>query len=74
MGKNRRELGRDLQEKLGNLPPADWVLEMREHYHRTGSYPREHLRRLLGDPVKGVEFGPNTSIADQLAGLSREKR
>ena len=57
------ELERDIQAKFQQIPPADWVLDMIDHYHRTGSYRPEDLRRLLGDPNKAVEVGPNTSIS-----------
>jgi hypothetical protein len=36
---------------------------MIDHYNRTGTYRPEDLRRLLGDPNRAVEVGPNTSLA-----------
>src|SRR5438132_1575434 len=56
------ELDRSLRERLQALPPADWVCEMIRHYQRTGSYRARDLRRLLGDPTKGVEVGPEASL------------
>ena len=53
---------REIEELLLRNGPAKWVLEMIDHYQRTGSYRREDLRRLLGDPIEGVQFGPNTSL------------
>jgi Polyketide cyclase / dehydrase and lipid transport len=47
--------------------PADWVRDMIEHYRRTGSYRPEDMRRLLGDPTKGVDVGAETSLASFLA-------
>lgn len=32
------EQSKDFVEKLKSLPPADWVQEMLEHYHRTGGF------------------------------------
>jgi hypothetical protein len=40
---------------------------MIEHHRRTGSYRAQDLRRLLGDPTKGVEVGPDSSLAAFLA-------
>ncbi len=57
------ELQREIQAKMRQLPPADWVRAMIEHYQRTGSYRTEDLRRLLGDPNRAVEVGPNASLA-----------
>ena len=44
------DLQREIQAKLRQLPPADWVRAMIDHYQRTGCYRTEDLRRLLGDP------------------------
>ena len=57
------DLQREIQAKLRELPPADWVRAMIDHFQRTGSYRPEDLRRLLGDPNQAVEVGPNTSLA-----------
>lgn len=54
---------RSLQELLREQPPAEWVQEMIEHYRRTGSFRPQDLRRLLGDPTKGVEVGPQPSLS-----------
>jgi len=61
------ELERKLQERLQCQPAADWVRDMIEHYRRTGSYRPEDLRRLLGDPTKGVDMGADASLASFLA-------
>jgi hypothetical protein len=58
----QNDLQREIQAKLQEMPPADWVLAMIDHYRRTGTYRAKDLRRLLGDPNKGVEIGPNASI------------
>ncbi|MGA2617904.1 MAG: hypothetical protein ABSF26_09850 [Thermoguttaceae bacterium] len=57
------DLQREIQAKLRELPAADWVRAMIDHFHRTGSYRPEDLRRLLGDPNRSVEVGPNASLA-----------
>lgn len=63
----RAELDSRIQEKLQQLPPADWVREMVAHYFRTGTYRAEDLRHLLGDPNQAVEVGPNASFASHFA-------
>ena len=57
------ELRREIRAKLRELPPADWVRAMIDHHQRTGSYRPEDLRRLLGDPNRAVEVGPEASLA-----------
>jgi hypothetical protein len=62
---NDRE--REIRASFENIPPAEWVIEMIEHRRRTGSYRPEDLRRLLGDPNKSVEVGPETSLSSFLS-------
>ena len=57
------DLLQGFQERVQQMPPAKWVQDMIDHYRRTGSYRPEDLRRLLGDPNKAVEVGPDTSIS-----------
>ncbi len=57
------DLQREIRAKLYELPPADWIRAMVAHYQHTGSYRPEDLRRLLGDPNRAVEVGPNASLA-----------
>jgi hypothetical protein len=54
---------REFQEKSQQIPQADWVRDMIDHYRRTGTYRAKDLRRLLGDPNRGVEVGPNAGLA-----------
>jgi hypothetical protein len=56
-----------LQEMLRDSPPAEWVRDMVEHYWRTGTFRPQDLRRLLGDPTKGVEVRPKNSLASFFA-------
>jgi len=56
------ELQREIQERLDEMPPAEWVLDMLDHYRRTGTYRAADLRRLLGDPTESVEIGPDTDL------------
>ena len=57
------DLRKEIEEKLRQLPPADWVREMVDHYRRTGAFRPQDLRRLLGHPNRAVEVGPNSSLA-----------
>jgi hypothetical protein len=63
----RDDLEREIQARLRAMPPADWVREMTDHYRRTGTYRASDLRRLLGDPNRAVEVGPNASLASYLS-------
>jgi len=53
----------DFQSRIHNIQPPKWVLEMREFYSKNGFYRPEDLRRLLGDPTRGVTFPPNKADA-----------
>lgn len=57
------DLQREVQDKLRQLPAAPWVREMVDHFRRTGTYRARDLRRLLGDPNRAVEVGPNSSLS-----------
>lgn len=57
------ELRQQIQDLLHQLPPADWVQEMIAHYWRTGTVRPEDVRRLLGDPTRGVEVRPDADLA-----------
>ena len=57
------EFAQQIQDRMRELPPAAWVQAMIEHYRRTGAYRPGDLRRLLGDPNRSVESGPQASIA-----------
>lgn len=61
-------------EKLQRAKPPAWILEMIEHYRRTGSYRPKDLRRLLGDPTVGVEVGANTSLSSLVSAATARKR
>lgn len=56
------EFQRRWQGLLAQAQPAEWVRKMIEHYRRTGTIRPEDLRRLLGDPTKGVEVRPDVSL------------
>jgi hypothetical protein len=53
---------REIQEKLKEMPEADWVTQMKEHFAEKGVYRPTDLRRLLGDPNRRVEMSPDRSI------------
>ncbi len=57
------ELRRVFEEQMQQASPPEWIQEMIAHYRRTGTYRAKDLRRLLGDPKKGVEIGPQISLA-----------
>jgi len=56
----------DVRKRLACLPEPDWIRQMREHYRRTGVYRVEDVRRVLGDPTKGVEVAPQGSVPRNL--------
>jgi hypothetical protein len=62
----------EMRAALEQMPPPEWVLKMIEHYRLTGTYRPEDLRRLLGDPTKGVEMGSDSSLASLLSGRLAE--
>jgi hypothetical protein len=51
--------GNDAFRELRNVRGADWVRAMQQHYNDTGTYRIEDLRRLLGDPMRGVSLRPD---------------
>jgi hypothetical protein len=64
MDTTHREQGVEaLVEALRTVPPADWLIAMHEHYRKTGTFRPEDLRRLLGDPTRRVEVGPQATLA-----------
>lgn len=58
---------RNWQDLLSQAQPAGWVRDMIEHYHRTGTFRPQDLRRLLGDPTKGITVGPNMSLSSMFS-------
>lgn len=56
------ELSRWWQEQIYSAPPPDWIRDMMAHYRKTGTYRRKDVRRLLGDPCRGVSFGPDFDL------------
>lgn len=63
----RADLERELRAKLRDMPPADWVREMIDHYQKTGTYRAQDLRRLLGDPNQSVKVGPDGCLPSFLS-------
>jgi hypothetical protein len=61
-------------ELFQQAQPPKWVQDMLAHYWRTGSFRARDLRRLLGDPTKGVEVGPNMSVAALLSAAARLRK
>jgi hypothetical protein len=58
-----------LRELLRKAPPPKWIRDMIEHFRRTGTYRREDLERLLGDPNRRVEVRSEASLTSLLADL-----
>jgi hypothetical protein len=54
----------EIRERLARLPEPEWVREMKEHYAKTGTYRAEDVRRVLGDPRRGVEMSPRASVPE----------
>lgn len=50
-----------LRDLALSLPPSTAVKDAIEYYERTGAYRPEDVRRILGDPARGVEFGPGVT-------------
>jgi hypothetical protein len=63
---DKDEIKKSLRDLIENAPPPNWLVEMIEHYQRTGAFRPEDLRRLLGDPSKGVIVSAETTIDDIL--------
>jgi len=67
--------GNEVFSELRNSRGADWVRAMQRHYNDTGAYRVEDLRRLLGDPMRGVSFCPDfASPHNAFAKRSQEHR
>lgn len=52
----------EIRERLSRLSEADWVRSMVDYYQQHGHFRPADLRRLLGDPSKPIEIGPNASL------------
>lgn len=42
--------------------PAPWMKEMEEYYRQNGTFRQEDIRRLLGEPSKGVAISADKSL------------
>jgi hypothetical protein len=48
---------------VANAPTPQWILDLRAHYRRTGTYREEDLARLSGDPCRGASlFGTDAEL------------
>jgi hypothetical protein len=45
----------------------EWMREMGAHYRRTGTFRPEDLRRVLGDPTKGVMISSEKTLESFLS-------
>lgn len=48
---------------MDQAPPAAWVREMNEHYHRTGAYRAKDIRRVMGSQTEGVKIASDAKTA-----------
>jgi hypothetical protein len=67
------EITEALRELLTRTPPPVWLVEMIEHYRRTGTFRPEDLHRLVGDPNRGVRVDPNATVDAILAGSDPQR-
>jgi hypothetical protein len=56
------DIANSLRELLECNSPPLWLLEMIEHYRRTGMFRPGDLQKIMGDPTKGVRFQPDTTV------------
>lgn len=58
----------EMKAKMARRPEPEWLRKMREHYAKTGTYRAEDLRRVLGDPTRGVEMSAKPSASKYCTG------
>lgn len=58
---------REFEERMQQASPPEWVLQMLDHYRKTGAYRAQDLKRLLGDPNERVEFGSQFSLSSHFS-------
>jgi hypothetical protein len=51
----RHKIGMNSSEIKPNSG-SKWAMDMQTHFARTGAYRPEDVKKVLGDPLKGVEF------------------
>jgi hypothetical protein len=54
--------GDQIREKIISAGEAPWVREMKAYFAKHGTYRGEDLWRLLGDPTRRVEIGPEAGV------------
>lgn len=55
-----------LLDQVQSTPPPPAIRQMADFYQKNGYYRASDLRRVLGDPMKAVEVGPTSSLAQNL--------
>jgi hypothetical protein len=63
----------EMLRRLEESEPSAWILEMREHFRRTGYYRPEDLHRLLGDPTDRVELRPEGPLVVSSQGITQKR-
>lgn len=62
-----REIDLAVQQLMRPAAPQEWHKEMIAYYQRTGTFRTEDLRRVLGDPTKGVTIISEKSLESFLS-------
>lgn len=52
-----------LEEIAYRMPPAQWLVDMHDHYAKTRQYRPRDLERILGDQTKGVSMDAREASA-----------
>ncbi len=58
----KTEIDLAVQKLLGQTATPEWMKEMATYYRQTGTFRPEDLRRVLGDPSKGVAISSDKSL------------
>jgi hypothetical protein len=48
----------------------EWVKSMTDHYLSTGSFRQQDVRKVLGDPKKGIQVGSDVSLSSMMQSRS----
>ena len=60
-----------MEEMLRASTPPKWVMDMHEHYAKTGAFRTVDVLRVLGDPKHGVRM-PSGEQAKSFFGVSQD--
>jgi hypothetical protein len=51
-----REVPKALEQFALEAKPPDWVVDMHDHFNKTGSFRPVDVARVIGDQTKGVSM------------------